>query len=426
MKEILENYFDKLWSLNRSITGNGLRQSFKILNELMDLNLYEVPTGTKVFDWEIPKEWNVNEAYIITPDGEKIANFTENNLHLLGYSIPVRLKLNLSELKKHIFSIEYLPDAIPYLTSYYNETWGFCISHNQLISLKDGIYEVIIDSELREGSLTIADAVLKGKSDQEILISTYLCHPSMANNELSGPLVTALLYSKIKAITNRFYTYRFVIVPETIGSIAYLHRNKEYLIQHVYAGFVVTCIGDENKFTYKKSRKGNTITDQITTHILKHYAPQYHTVLDYIPIGSDERQYCSPGFNFPVGSLMRTMYGCYEEYHTSLDNKNFISFEAMEESVNMYYRIMEAFELNHKYINTNPFCEPRLGSRNLYPKIGLKDKKDITLRKILYLLNYSDGEFSLLDIANKFNCSILELKEELKVLLDEGLLIYRT
>lgn len=422
MKNTLEEYFDRLWPLNRSITGNGLRLSLDILSELIDLNIYEIPSGTRVFDWTIPKEWNVKEAYILDPSGKRIADYSVNNLHLMGYSIPVKKSSSLSELKNNLFTIPDFPEAIPYLTAYYGNRWGFCISHNEYIKLEEGRYEVVIDSELTDGALTIADSVLEGKSGKEIIISTYLCHPSMANNELSGPLVTAFLYRKIRSIPDRYYTYRFVIVPETIGAIAYLSKFKEHLLTNTHAGFVVTCIGDENKYTYKRSRQGNCEVDRIATHILRHHAKDYHSVIDFVPIGSDERQYCSPGFNLPVGSLMRSMYGRYKEYHTSKDNKNFISFGAMEDSVNMYARILRAFEINHKYKNTSPFCEPCLGPRGLYPKIGLKDEKDISLRKILFVLNYSDGNHSLLDIAEKLDCSILDLEKEISILIDELLI----
>ena len=422
MKARLEQYFDRLWPLNRSITGQGLRQSLDIIGELLPLRRTEVPSGRQVFDWTVPLEWEVNEAYIRTPDGRKIANFADSNLHLIGYSIPIRAQMSLEELKPHLHTLPDQPDAVPYLTAYYGNTWGFCLTEQEYQTLVPGRYEVVIDSVLREGGMSLADAVLEGQSAKEILISTYLCHPSMANNELSGPLVAAFLYEKLAAMPDRFYTYRFVFVPETIGTIAYLSENKEHFRQHLYGGLVATCVGDPGDFTYKTSRAGNTEMDAIVKHILWHFAKDRHSIVDFIPIGSDERQYCSPGFNFAVGSLMRTMYGRYPEYHTSKDNKAFISFAALEESIAMYERMVQALEINHRYLNLQPFCEPCLGARSLYPTIGLKEEKDVALRRRMYLLNYSDGHHSILDIADKLGCCIFELRDEVRLLVSHSLL----
>ncbi|RMG78128.1 MAG: DUF4910 domain-containing protein, partial [Bacteroidetes bacterium] len=346
MKQELEKYFDRLWPICRSITGNGLRQSLKILQEIIPLNLHEIPTGTKVFDWEIPKEWNIKDAYIITPDGKKICDFRKNNLHVVNYSVPVSKKLSYDQLINHLHTLPELPDAIPYVTSYYNEYWGFCISYNEFQNLpKQGEYKVVIDSSLEPGSLTYGDLILEGDTPDEILFSTYVCHPSMANNELSGPLVTAFLYKKLLTLPKRKFTYRFVFAPETIGIIAYLFFNGEKMSQNLKAGYVATCIGDNGNFTYKLSKKGNTLADKVAIHVLKNSGCPYK-VIPFAVGGSDERQYCSPGFNFPVGSLMRTPYKQYKEYHTSLDNKSFISFDALEQSVNMYFDICRALELN--------------------------------------------------------------------------------
>ena len=422
MKIRLEQYFDRLWPLNRSITGHGLRQSLDILGELLPLRRTEVLSGSRVYDWTVPLEWEVHEAYILTPDGCKIANFAENNLHLIGYSIPVHAQMSLEEIKPYLHTLPQQPDAVPYLTAYYGNTWGFCLTEQEYQKLKPGMYEVVVDTVLQPGGMSLADAVLTGRSAKEILISTYLCHPSMANNELSGPLVAAFLYEKLAAMTDRFYTYRFVFAPETIGTIAYLSEHKEHLLKYLHGGLVATCLGDPGNFTYKTSRDGNTEIDAVAQHILRHFSQDRHSIVDFVPIGSDERQYCSPGFNFAVGSLMRTMYGRYPEYHTSKDNKEFISFSALEESVEMYVRVVQALEINHRYINLQPFCEPCLGSRGLYPMIGLKEEKDASLQRRMYILNYSDGHHSVLDIAEKIGCCILELRDEVSLLVKHSLL----
>lgn len=426
MKDQIEILFDKLWPINRSLTGDGVRKSLDLMKSIIDLNLYEEPSGAKVFDWTIPKEWNVQDAYILAPDGRKIADFKDNNLHLLGYSIPVRKTLSFEELKPHLYSLPDQPDVIPYITSYYNERWGFCLKHNTLESLPTtGHYEVVIDSQLENGHLTYADAVLKGKEKKEIIFSSYTCHPSLASNELSGPLVLSFLYNKVKSLKSRRYTYRFILTPETIGTITYLSKHYQQLKEDVIAGYVITCVGDDAPFTYKMSRDKKAYTNKMTEHILSHYAKDNHSIVPFTPIGSDERQYCSPGINLPVGSLMRTMYGKYEEYHTSLDNKDFVSFEAMEDTVDMYFKLVKAYELDGTYENLSPFCEPQLGKRGLYPSIGNKEQKGDLLKKILYILNYSDGHHTLLEIANLLECSILDLTEAVKQLSEKKLLLLK-
>lgn len=418
----IENYFDRLWPICRSITGNGLRESYKILQELIPLNLTEVPTGTQVFDWAVPKEWNINNAYIITPDGNKIADFRENNLHIVGYSIPVNETLAYEELVKHIYTQPRLPDAIPYVTSYYKEMWGFCLSKNEFDKLpKSGLYKVFIDSELKEGSLTYGEAILKGETTDEILISSYLCHPSMANNELSGPLTLSFLYKLLESLPNRRYTYRFVLVPETIGTITYLNNNKQDILNNVKAGFVLTCCGTDKPFVYKRSRHETSQTDLIAEHVLKH-SNKIYSIIDFDPIGSDERQYCSPGFDLAVGSLMRSKYHDYIEYHTSLDNKSLISFEAMQETIEMYFSMMQAFELNHAYRNTIQFCEPNMGKRNLYEDLSGALVMPEQLATRMRIINYMDGTRSLLQFCERYNLNILELKNELELLLSKGVL----
>lgn len=417
----LEKYFDRLWPICRSITGNGLRDSLKIVSEIVPIETTEVPTGTQVFDWVVPKEWNINDAYIIAPSGEKICDFKVNNLHVVNYAIAVDKKISLEELKKHLYSIPEMPDAIPYITSYYSEKWGFCIAHNELLSLEEGEYTVFIDSTLKEGSLTYGEAILKGDSDREVLFSTYLCHPSMANNELSGPLVQAFLYQKIATLPKRKYTYRFLFAPETIGVIAYLHKYGMQLKEKLDAGYVLTCCGDEGDFVYKQSKRANTSADKAAKHVLKNQARPY-SVIPFSVGGSDERQYCSPGFNLPVGSLTRSMYQRYKEYHTSLDNKSFVSFDAMEKTVNTYFDFVRALELNEKYLTTIPYCEPQLGKRGLYPS----STEPLAARKLIHdrmhFLTYADGEHDLIDIAELKGISIFDLEEHIAPLLEAGLI----
>lgn len=418
----IEKYFDDLWPICRSITGDGLRKSYKILSELIPLKLTEVKTGTNVFDWVIPKEWNVRSAYIITPDGKKIADLSKNNLHVVGYSTPVDKEMSYEELIKHLYTLPRLPNAIPYITSYYSEKWGFCVSQNEFDALpKQGKYKVVIDSELKDGSLTYGDCILKGETSDEILISSYLCHPSMANNELSGPLVLSFLYQLVAAMPKRRYTYRFVLCPETIGTIAYLHQNKQTILDHVRGGFVLTCCGTSKPFVYKKSRRETSQTDKIAEHILKHSGSHY-SIIGFDPIGSDERQYCSPGFNLAVGSLMRSKYHEYNEYHTSLDNKELISFEALKETVEMYFKMIEVFELDQIYINTIQFCEPNMGKRNLYEDLSGALVMPDQIARRMRLINYMDGQHSLLDFCEKYGLHILDLKDEIQLLLNKGVL----
>ena len=422
MKEKLEKYFDKLWPVCRSITGNGLRESFKILQEIIPLQLTEVLTGTQVFDWTVPKEWNITDAYIVCPDGKKIADFKENNLHILNYSVPVETEIAYHELLPHLHTLPDLPEAIPYLTSYYKENWGFCLSHNEFLKLpEEGNYKVYINSTLEQGSLTYGDFLLKGETEEEILFSTYLCHPSMANNELSGPLVMAFLYQKINKLPRRRYTYRFIIAPETIGIIAYLAAKGLYIKENIKAGYVITCAGDDGVYTYKRSKENNADVNKIAEHVLK-YSGKPYKVIDFAIGGSDERQYCSPGFNMPVGSLMRTKYQAYKEYHTSFDNKSFISFEAMNETIETYFSLVRAFELNDTYLNKIPFCEPQLSKRGLYTALGGQKQRTMALSKRLHLLSFADGKTSLLEIAERMNCNLLEFEETVYELKQAGLI----
>ena len=422
MKELMENYFDRLWFLNRSLTGNANRETLKILSEIVDLNISEIASGTECFDWTVPPEWNAREAWIKDSKGNTILDFKNNNLHLLGYSEEFSGKLSLAELKEHLYSLPDQPDVIPYLTSYYKKRWGFCLSHKLLTELKDDTYEVFIDSELNEnGSMTISDAVLKGSTDEEILLSTYICHPSMANNELSGPLVTAFIYRELKKLKYRKYTYRFIFVPETIGVISYLSIHGKHIKEKLAAGYVITCIGDKGNFTYKKSRRGNSLADRAAELILTQNENNY-VIEDFFPTGSDERQYCSPGFNLPVGSLMRTRYGKYKEYHTSADNRDFISFDAMEYSVKTYLRIISVLEKNAVYENLFPDCEPQLGKRDLYPTLGSQKKTADFVNAVMWVLNLSDGTNDLIKISERSGINFEIISEACDAVKEKGLL----
>lgn len=421
MKKEIESYFDRLWPLNRSLTGNGNRETLKILSELVDLQVTEVPSGTECFDWRVPPEWNVKEAWIKDNHGKKIIDFANNNLHLLGYSIPVNRKMSLSELKENLYTLPEQPDLIPYFTSYYKERWGFCLSHNQYSSLQDVEYEVLIDSFLdKDGFMTIGDVVLKGSSDLEILISTNICHPSMANDQLSGPLVSAFIYRELKKLDTRFYTYRFVFIPGTIGSIYYLSKHGEHLKQHLDAGFNIVCIGDPGNFTYKRSRRGHSLADRCAEIVL-HQTEEKFIIEDFSPGGHDERQYCSPGFNLPVGCLMRTRHGKFAEYHTSADNKDFISFDAMEKSVKKYLEILNVLENNFNYVNTMPYGEPQLGKRGLYPTVGSQEEIRRVVDAMMWILSLADGTNDLISISERSKIPLRTLIPEVKKLMDSGI-----
>ncbi len=423
MQKIIEKYFDRLWPINRSLTGNGNRKSLAILSELIDLEITEVPSGTECFDWIVPPEWNICEAWIKDNKGEKIIDFSSNNLHILGYSEPFQGKLTYEELKDHLYTLPDQPDVIPYLTSYYKRRWGFCMSHNQFLQIdKNDLYEVLVDSAFDEnGSMTIGEAVIEGCSEKEILFSTYICHPSLANNELSGPLVTAMIYNALKEKKKLRNTYRFLFVPETIGTIYSLLVKGISWKKNLAAGFVITCIGDDGVFTYKKSRIGNALPDRVVENVLKQTENEYK-IIDFFPSGSDERQYCSPGFNLPVGSLMRTMYGKYPQYHTSADNKDFISFQAMEDSVLKYLEVINTLEHNIRYINKLPFCEPQLGKRGLYPTIGSqKDTKEF-VNAMMWILNLCDGNNDLVAISERSKIPFKDLIPVISTLKEKGLL----
>jgi len=418
----IEKYFDRLWPICRSITGDGLRESFEILKEIIPLELHEVESGKEVLDWTVPDEWNIRDAYIITPAGEKIADFKTNNLHVVNYSTPVDREITFEELEPHLHYKKELPNAVPYITTYYKKRWGFCIDYNTFRYLpREGTYRVKIDSSLKSGSLTFGDLVLLGETSDEILLSSYLCHPSMANNELSGPLTLAFLYQELAKMKNRKYSYRFVIAPETIGAICYLHQNKDELIANVRAGFLFTCCGDSGNLTYKSTREENSITNRVVHHILENSKQEY-SVLPFDPIGSDERQYASPGFNFQMGVIMRTPFSQFPEYHTSHDNKDLMNFDKMTELIQTVCDIVKAFEINSDYENLIRFGEPFLGKRDLFEDQNTNRSPSETIKLRLRLLNFLDGNRDLLSVCDRYGYSILETESEIKQLLNHGLI----
>ena len=416
--ETMYNLVSKLFPLDRSLSGDGLRDTLNIINDFIPINIHEVPSHTKVFDWEVPKEWVIKEAWIKTPSGDKICDFSINNLHLIGYSTPVNVRLSKADLDLRLHSLPEQPDAIPYITSYYSENWGFCISHNERLALEDGVYEVFIDSDLIDGSLTYADLVIPGRSKKEVLFSTYICHPSMANNELSGP-VLAVELAKTLLKTDNEYTYRFVFVPETIGSIVYLSNHLEQLKENVIAGYVLTCVGDNDAISYLESRYGNTLADKVAKFVLNEMNLEYKHYL-FLERGSDERQYCAPGIDLPVCSVMRSKYGTYPEYHTSLDNLDYISEEGLQLSFDIYMNIVDTIEKNKMYRVTVK-GEPQLGKRGLYPNLSIKTSGS-SVRDMMNFLAYADGNNDLIDICLRTGISFNEITKLTDIFLSNRLI----
>ncbi|TXK71445.1 DUF4910 domain-containing protein [Campylobacter volucris] len=411
----------KLFPICRSITGTGFRASLKILDDAMGggiLKIHSIKSGTKVYDWIVPQEWQINDAYIITPDGEKICDFKKNNLHVLNYSEGINDEISLDELQEHLYSIEDYPDAIPYITSYYKKRWGFCIEHEKREKLKNGKYKVFIDAKHFDGVLNYADFIIPSTQNnkEEILISTYLCHPSMANNELSGPIVATFLAKWLLKQKERKYNYRFVIIPETIGSIVYINKNLNHLQKYVKAGFVLSCIGDDNAYSLIHSPNENTLADKVALYTLKN--KENFKRFSFIDRGSDERQYCSPLVNLPVVCICRTRFGDYKEYHTSKDDLNFISEKGLQGGLKAMQEIIMNLEINATYKNTT-FCEPNLGKRGLYHTINTNSTKHISCN----FLAYCDGKNDVLDIANKLNLQAYEIKELIEKLKANGLVI---
>jgi aminopeptidase-like protein len=411
------DFISEAYPICRSITGDGVRRTLAMIRERIPLEIREVPTGTQVFDWTVPKEWNIRDAWIKDPSGRKVVDFQDCNLHVLNYSVPIHERLPLAELKRHLFTLPDKPDLIPYRTSYYKEAWGFCLRHRTLQELPDGEYEVLIDSTLADGSLTYGECLLPGDSEREVFLSTHVCHPSLCNDNLSGIAVMTELARALQARPRRRYSYRFLFIPGTIGSITWLALN-EVQVDH---GLVAANLGDPGTFHYKKSRRGNAEIDRAVLSVLRSSGEPFG-MEEFVPFGYDERQYCSPGFNLAVGSLTRTPYGRYPEYHTSADNLDFIRPEALEGSLRTYLAVMDVLEGNRRYRNLNPKCEPQLGRRGLYRTIGGDESGRARELALLWVLNLSDGEHELLDIAERSGMSFAAIREAADALLEVGLL----
>ena len=406
----------KLWPINRSITGDGVRASLKIIKKICPkIKIKEIPSGKKVFDWKIPYEWNVKEAWIKGSDGKKIVDFSKNNLNLVGYSKPINTNLNLKEIKKHIFTLKKQPNAIPYVTSYYKKNWGFCMPYKKYKKLKPGKYQAFIDSELKRGSLTYGEILIPGKKKEEIFLSTNICHPSLANNEISGPAVTTYLAKWLLSIKNRKYSYRIVFIPETIGSIAYLSKNYKYLKKNVVAGFNVVCVGDNRNYSYLPSRDGNTLSDKVAKYVLNKNKKKY-IQYKWLDRGSDERQYCSPGIELPIASIMRSKYNTYAEYHTSLDTlKNVVTPAGLKGGYNILKMALETLEQNF-FLKSNFLGEPFLSKRKLYPTTSVKNNINEELKKIMHIISYSDNKTPIFEIKEKLSIKFKELNRLLNKL----------
>jgi len=410
----------KLYPISRSITGEGVRTTLRTIQQHIPLEIVEVPSGTQVFDWTVPPEWNIKDAYVKNRQGERIVDFRKCNLHVVGYSVPIHAKLTLSELKPHLFTIPERPDWIPFRTSFYHKNWGFCLSHKQFSELMEDEYEILIDSTLTEsGTLTYGECYLPGKTTDEVLISTHVCHPSLCNDNLSGISVATLL-ARTVATWDRQYSYRFLFIPTTIGSITWLATHED-IVPFVKHGLVLTGLGDRGKVTYKKSRRGEAVIDRVMKHVLKH-SGQDHRVIDFMPYGYDERQFCSPGFDLSVGSFMRTPHGEYPEYHTSADNLDLVSPSSLGLSYEHCLNAFSVLEHNRTYLNLNPKCEPQLGKRGLYRAIAGQQEKQIRELALLWVLNLSDGTHSLLDIAERSGMPFPEIRQSAESLAACGLL----
>lgn len=419
--DAMHKWASDLFPICRSLTGSGVRESLHYLSLHLDgLKVHSVPSGTAVFDWTIPLEWSIEDAYVLDPTGNKVIDFKNSNLHVLNYSTPVDVELSLHQLNEHLYSLPDMPTAIPYVTSYYAPRWGFCLAQEERDKLKDGLYRAVIKSNHYHGCLNYAEYFLKGETDEEILISTYICHPSMANNELSGPVVTTALANLIRELPSRKYSYRFVFVPETIGAITFISENLAHLKSKVVGGFVLTCIGDERNYSYLQSKQGDTLSDRAAMHSMKSLVGDYR-LYDFLSRGSDERQYCAPGVDLPIGSIMRTRYGDYPEYHTSLDNLSLVTASGLAGGLEVCFETIKLIEANETYIVT-VYCEPQLGKRGLYPTISSMALDYTDVRTLTNLIAYCDGKHDLIAIAEKINVNARKLIPVVKRLVDEGLL----
>jgi len=419
MQKELYDFATKIWSYNRSLTGSGVRETLEAIKlEVPTLKTRSFSSGLKVFDWEIPMEWNVNYAYIIDPNGNKICDFSTNNLHLIGYSESIEVDLQLSDLQDHLYSLPEQPDAIPYITSYYEQRWGFCISERQRQKLQEGIYKIRISTSKTMGALDIGEIFIPGVDKKEIFLSTYICHPSMANNEISGITVNTFMAKYLAKRTNLRYSYRFVFIPETIGSITYIYHNLKKMKKNIIAGFNLTCIGDERSYSYLPSRSGDVLSDRAALHVLENEYPGYKKY-SWLDRGSDERQYCAPGIDLPIASLMRTKYGEYPEYHTSLDDlNNVVTANGLMGGFDLVRKVIEVLEMD---VTARPktLCEPMMSKRHLYPTLSTKNLHlDIKLR--MNIISYLDGKKSLLEIANLLGKPIQLVYNEISTLKEMG------
>jgi len=413
-----------LFPITRSITGQGVRETLAYIKALLpSLINCEVPSGTQAFDWTVPEEWTIRDAYIADEAGRRIVDFRRHNLHIMGYSEPVDCWMTLDELQAHLHSLPYQTTAIPYVTSYYSRRWGFCLTHEQRTSLKPGRFHVVVDSDLKPGLLNYGELILPGELKEEVFLSTYVCHPAMANNELSGPVVAIALAQWLASLPNRRYTYRIVFIPETIGSIVYLSRNLEHLKRYVIAGFNITCIGDDRCYSYLPSRNSQTLSDKAALHVLKHINPNFrrYTWLDR---GSDERQYCAPGVDLPIATIMRSKYVEYPEYHTSLDDLTLVTPTGLAGGYTALRRAIEIIEQNVS-LKTTVFGEPQLGKRGMYPTLSTKESGE-PVRAMMNLISYCDGTRSLLEIADLINEPFWELAPIATKLTANGLLLQQT
>jgi aminopeptidase-like protein len=410
----------EIYPICRSITGDGVRATLARLARHVELEVHEVPTGTRVFDWTVPREWNIRDAYIRNAAGERVVDLQSSNLHVLSYSQPIHDTLPLDALKEHIFTLPDQPALIPYRTSYYAENWGFCMAHERLEALPDGVYEVLIDSSLEDGSLTYGEYRHQGETDDEILLSAHICHPSLANDNCSGLALLTLLAAGLAPLRTR-YSYRFVFAPGTIGAIAWLARN-EHRIDRLRHGLVVSCVGDGGGPTYKRSRRGDALIDRAMAHALRH-ASTSPTILDFSPYGYDERQYCSPGFDLPVGLFQRSQFASFPEYHTSADDLDFIGPEHLASSYRMITAALDVVENDWRPLSTNPKCEPQLGRRGLYAALGGSKDGPANSMALLWILNLADGRHTLLDIAERAGLPFGLVAESARLLRGSGLLV---
>jgi aminopeptidase-like protein len=412
----------ELWPLHRSLTGEGVRQTLRLLRDrhLPGLVMHEVPSGTQAFDWTVPQEWRVREAYIETPSGRRICDVAVNNLHLVGYSRPLRARMTLAELSPHLHSLPDRPQAIPFVTSYYKDYWGFCLPHEERCALEDGVYTVVVDTQLFDGSLTFGELLIPGDTTDEILLSTYVCHPSMANNELSGVVVSTFLARWLQSLPSRKHTYRILFLPETIGSLTFLSRELDWVKAHVVAGFVVTCIGDERVYSFLPSRNGQTRSDHVARHVLRWIDANF-TSYRWIDRGSDERQYCAPGVDLPIASIMRSKYDTYPEYHTSLDDlDHVVTPSGLAGGFTALQRALESLE-RYCFPKVTVLGEPQLGRRGLYRDVSTPTNVAETT-VILGLVTWADGTKSLIDIADECGVPVWDLYPLVDTLVQHGLL----